>query len=136
MKARCIDTSDSMAGLTLGKVYDVEECPRDDDMYSLVDDEGDTVQLFKTRFEPLKESTSEEINEPSRYTTKTGKQIKHLIRDELLPEDIDPYEAALLFNVYKYLFRYPNKQPIDSLKKAKNYIDDIILEIEGREKDV
>lgn len=79
---------------------------------------------------------TEELVKPSRYTTKTGKQIKHLIRDELLPEDIDPYEAALLFNVYKYLFRYPNKQPIDSLKKAKIYIDDIILEIEGREKDV
>lgn len=77
-------------------------------------------------------STTEELVKPARYTTKSGKQIKEIIRDELLPEDIDPYEAALLFNVYKYLFRYPSKQPVDSLEKAKNYIDDIIEELKGR----
>lgn len=59
-----------------------------------------------------------------RYTTGSGKQLFEVLEDELL----EPGEARGFYkgNIYKYVKRYKNKNGIEDLEKAKDYINQLI----------
>lgn len=66
---------------------------------------------------------------PNDYYTHNSKEAWDIIQEiqEFHNDGIDNVEAGLLFNVMKYLLRYPYKgYAIEDLEKAKTYIDKII----------
>lgn len=64
----------------------------------------------------------EELQE--RYTTGSGKQLYDVLEDDLL----EPDEARGFYkgNIYKYVKRYPKKNGIEDLEKARDYIELLI----------
>lgn len=80
------------------------------------------------------------VNKPRHYT-----QIKALVEGKLraieavnvikaLCKRLPGGEAALFFNVMKYLWRYPDKNGLQDLKKAQWYLDALIKEYEETHK--
>lgn len=73
-----------------------------------------------------------ELNNPSHYKI-NGKDSMSIIF-EFVKENAETMEEAIyLFNVLKYLVRYARKDGISDLKKAKDYLNRLIGEIERRE---
>ena len=54
------------------------------------------------------------------HTNPTLEVVKELIKD------MNGVEGALFFNVFKYLWRYPDKNGIEDLKKCEFYLKDLI----------
>lgn len=67
---------------------------------------------------------------PSYYTTKDGTELFDILKNNLLT-DIE-YKGALKFNIYKYVFRYNQKNGVEDLKKACSYINQLINFEESR----
>lgn len=63
-------------------------------------------------------SFEEDLIKPTRYTSKSGKQVFDIIDDF----DLNFYQG----NVVKYVVRYKQKNGVEDLKKAKVYIDKLI----------
>lgn len=63
-------------------------------------------------------------NIEQRYITGSGKQLYDIMEDDLL----EPDEARGFYkgNIYKYVKRYPKKNGIEDLEKAKDYINQLI----------
>ena len=80
-----------------------------------------------------KESTNiseEGVIHPNHYKTKNY-ECWDVFIDIATEYGMGPVEAALFFNVLKYIWRYKAKDnPIKDLNKAKNFIDKIIKSIE------
>lgn len=71
------------------------------------------------------------LNEEDRYLTLSGKQLYDVLKDDLLtPEQ---FEGFVLGNIYKYVKRYKHKNGAKDLKKAKDYIDLLIIDMEENE---
>lgn len=62
-----------------------------------------------------------------------GKNTIDIIMDIVNKNAATNKEGIDLFNVLKYLIRYRNKNKIDDLKKARNYLDWLIEEVEEQE---
>lgn len=73
------------------------------------------------------EDEQNEIEE--RYTTGSGKQLYDVFEDDLL----EPDEARGFYkgNIYKYVKRYPKKNGIEDLEKARAYID-LLIKLEKK----
>lgn len=61
---------------------------------------------------------------PSYYITKDGTELFSVLKKNLLTDD--EYRGALKFNIYKYLFRYFNKNGVEDLEKALIYLNKLI----------
>ena len=61
-----------------------------------------------------------------------GKNTIDIIMDIVNNNAKTTQEGIYLFNVLKYLIRYRNKNKLDDLKKAKNYLEWLTKEIEGQ----
>lgn len=61
---------------------------------------------------------------PSYYITKDGTELFSVLENNLLTDD--EYMGALKFNIYKYLFRYFNKNGVEDLEKASTYLNKLI----------
>ncbi|CAK1244908.1 hypothetical protein R55214_HHFBAMCI_01356 [Fructobacillus evanidus] len=91
-------------------------------------------ELFEDVYEPMdypmfkKEPKfeDEKIENPERYTGKSGMQVFNVINEF----GLDFYEG----NALKYLIRYKDKNGVEDLEKAKVYIDEIIKNYEKKEK--
>lgn len=66
---------------------------------------------------------------PSHYYI-NGKNTIEIIMDIVKKNAKTTQEGIYLFNVLKYLIRYRNKNGLDDLKKARNYLDWLIKEVE------
>ena len=66
------------------------------------------------------------INHPSHYTHGSFEAID-VIEDNLTFEGM---EGFLKGNVMKYVMRYPHKNGVEDLKKARWYLDRLIEELE------
>lgn len=66
---------------------------------------------------------SEQLTNPPRYATQSGKQLIELLRDDLLTKE--EYIGFLKGNLYKYVFRYQSKGGLDDLKKAQYYLEEL-----------
>lgn len=69
--------------------------------------------------------TGEDLLRPSYYSGKPGLP-DCLSAIESVVEQCGPYEAFLLGNAIKYLWRYKGKNGIEDLRKAKQYIEWLI----------
>lgn len=68
-------------------------------------------------------NNSENITQPSRYKTKSGKQVLDLLKEDLLSDS--EYIGFLKGNLYKYIHRYQRKNGKEDLEKAKFYLEEL-----------
>lgn len=73
---------------------------------------------------------ADNVNEPTHYKTKSYECRK--VMDELIETITDGKEAYNYGNIFKYIWRYKKKNGIEDLKKAKNYLDDLIKYLEDK----
>lgn len=80
--------------------------------------------LSNHEYEPVVTGQETKPNLESRYTTGSGKQLYDIMEDDLL----EPDEARGFYkgNIYKYVKRYPKKNGIEDLEKARDYINQLI----------
>lgn len=68
------------------------------------------------------EAEQNELEE--RYTTGSGKQLYDVFENDLLePDEVRGFYKG---NIYKYVKRYPKKNGLEDLEKARDYIDLLI----------
>ncbi|WP_214783302.1 DUF3310 domain-containing protein [Exiguobacterium sp. s183] len=73
------------------------------------------------------DKSQQEPSKPAHYDT--GIDTIAFMRANCPPEQV---EGFLRGNALKYLQRYPNKNGVDDLRKAKHYVEMLIEELEGR----
>lgn len=66
---------------------------------------------------------SDNVNHPDHYTWKSVECFKVL---EVMIQGLASYAACLMWNIIKYLYRYPKKNGVEDLKKARYYLDELI----------
>lgn len=98
-------------------------------------------KLFSNRFAPVSseqakaakrerdgyqdaEQAGEDIQDTKRYALKSDKQLMQVMREDLLSDD--EFRGAMKFNIFKYGVRYPEKNGVADLEKARVYIDELI----------
>lgn len=85
------------------------------------------IYNIKPKEEPNSEGTQKKY--PSHYYI-NGKNTIEIIMDIVKKNAKTTQEGIYLFNVLKYLIRYRNKNGLDDLKKARNYLDWLMKEVE------
>lgn len=69
------------------------------------------------------------VNHPNHYQNIAGVEAIDILNDVV--KDLPGKQAAMLWNSMKYLFRFQNKNGVEDLKKARNYLDYLIADIEA-----
>lgn len=72
------------------------------------------------------------VNHPDHYQNIAGVEVIDILNDAV--KDLPGTQAALLWNSMKYLFRFQKKNGVEDLKKARNYLDYLIEDIEATDK--
>ena len=80
-----------------------------------------------------KEKLVDMVNKPPHYQTKTGLETIDVI--EAFTDGLNGIEATDTGNVIKYICRWKKKDGLKDLKKAREYIDFLIEEVENEEKE-
>jgi len=126
--------------LKLGHDYLVEEHSYASEFY-MVKIDGKYHNLLKSRFAPVDSATAqsvkrwvkgeqgseaagEDIKDTKRYALKSDKQLMQVMREDLLSDE--EFRGAMKFNIFKYGIRYPKKNGVKDLEKAREYIDELI----------
>ena len=68
------------------------------------------------------------VNHPSHYQSETGLEVIDVI--EAFTFDLKGIEAVCTGNALKYLCRWPHKNGLEDLKKARWYLDRLIKHVE------
>lgn len=137
----CIDANGTTKPhlLKLGHDYLVEVDEVEGFCYVWIDNMR--YNLFNTRFAPVSsepakaakrerdgyqdaEPAGEDIQDTKRYALKSDKQLMQVMREDLLSDD--EFRGAMKFNIFKYGVRYPEKNGVKDLEKARVYIDELI----------
>lgn len=141
MKAKFLGRSLPGANLTVGKVYEVEDRGKD---YTFQDDIGDWRWRPKACFRVIPE---EETPRPTGFEViqeATVSGSKTMTLDPINPEHysrwkIQPIDFIMannlpfwLGNVVKYGMRFDAKDGLQDLKKAREYLDRKIAEMEAK----
>lgn len=69
------------------------------------------------------------VNHPEHYQNIAGVEAIDILNDVV--KDLPGKQAAMLWNAMKYLFRFQKKNGVEDLKKARNYLDYLIADIEA-----
>jgi hypothetical protein len=77
----------------------------------------------------IKQAIEDRVNHPSHYT---GGRIECIEAIEESTNELKGIEAVCTANAIKYLWRWKKKNGIEDLKKAKWYIEKLILEGENK----
>ena len=72
------------------------------------------------------------VNHPAHYKTKNGLETIDVI--EAFTEDLKGIEATDTGNVLKYMCRWPHKNGLEDLNKARWYLDHLIAHVEKNTK--
>ena len=72
--------------------------------------------------------TEIKVYHPGHYNT-TNYECWDVFKEIAKEYEMDPAEAAMFFNVFKYIWRYKRKDGVKDLEKASNYIGELIKEI-------
>lgn len=75
--------------------------------------------------------THDPVNHPSHYISKSGLEVVDVIK--AFTEGLSGYKAVAEGNIIKYILRWPKKNGIEDLKKARWYLDDLISYLENGE---
>ena len=68
------------------------------------------------------------VNHPNHYQNIAGVEAIDILNDVV--KDLPGKQAAMLWNTLKYLLRFQKKNGLEDLKKAQNYLDYLINDIE------
>lgn len=87
-------------------------------------------EYYKTPLELANEHVSNEaVNSPSHYTATKIEAIEII---KLITEnEKNGFVGGLITNIVKYIIRFRHKNGVQDLKKAKWYLERLILEIES-----
>ena len=69
------------------------------------------------------------VNHPNHYQNIAGVEAIDILNDVV--KDLPGKQAAMLWNTLKYLLRFQKKNGLEDLKKAQNYLDYLINDIEA-----
>lgn len=69
------------------------------------------------------------VNHPDHYQNIAGVEAIDILNDAV--KDLPGKQAAMLWNTLKYLLRFQNKNGVEDLKKAQNYLQYLIDDIEA-----
>ena len=69
------------------------------------------------------------VNHPDHYQNIAGVEAIDILNDVV--KDLPGKQAAMLWNTLKYLLRFQKKNGVEDLKKAQNYLDYLINDIEA-----
>ena len=72
------------------------------------------------------------VHHPDHYQSSSGLEVKEVMK--AFTENLVGYEAVYTSNVIKYICRWKKKDGLKDLKKAREYIDFLIEEVENEEK--
>lgn len=70
------------------------------------------------------------VNHPDHYQNIAGVEAIDILNDVV--KDLPGKQAAMLWNTLKYLLRFQKKNGLEDLKKARNYLDYLIRDIEDK----
>ena len=73
------------------------------------------------------------VNHPNHYQNIAGVEAIDILNDVV--KDLPGKQAAMLWNTLKYLLRFQNKNGLEDLKKAQNYLQWLIDDIEAVKED-
>lgn len=69
------------------------------------------------------------VNHPNHYQNIAGVEAIDILNDVV--KDLPGDQGAMLWNALKYLLRFQKKNGVEDLKKAQNYLDYLIIDIEA-----
>lgn len=69
------------------------------------------------------------VNHPNHYQNIAGVEAIDILNDVV--KDLPGKQAAMLWNTLKYLLRFQKKNGVEDLKKAQNYLQWLIDEIDS-----
>lgn len=69
------------------------------------------------------------VNHPDHYQNIAGVESIDILNDVV--KDLPGKQAAMLWNAMKYLFRFQKKNGVEDLKKARNYLDYLIADMDA-----
>ena len=73
------------------------------------------------------------VNHPNHYQNIAGVEAIDILNDVV--KDLPGKQAAMLWNTLKYLLRFQKKNGLEDLKKAQNYLQWLIDEVEATQDD-
>lgn len=76
------------------------------------------------------DNNNDMVNQPNHYKTKSYECRN--VMNELLERITDGKEAYNFGNIFKYIWRYKTKNGVEDLKKAENYLKDLINYMEAK----
>lgn len=88
------------------------------------------TMTFTTADQKITETINDVINHPEHYT-QGGIECIDAIRAAVT--DKPPYEAWLVGQIIKYIWRYNFKNGVEDLRKAQFYMDRLVMEAEEKE---
>lgn len=71
----------------------------------------------------------DKVNHPNHYQNIAGVEAIDILNDVV--KDLPGKQAAMLWNAMKYLFRFQKKNGVEDLKKARNYLDYLIADMDA-----
>lgn len=71
----------------------------------------------------------DKVNHPDHYQNIAGVEAIDILNDVV--KDLPGKQAAMLWNAMKYLLRFQKKNGVEDLKKAQNYLQYLINDIEA-----
>lgn len=84
----------------------------------------DSKYIVEYELENVYDVEDEHSELEERYTTGSGKQLYDVFENDLLePDELRGFYKG---NIYKYVKRYPKKNGLEDLEKARDYIDLLI----------
>lgn len=69
------------------------------------------------------------VNHPEHYQNIAGVEAIDILNDVV--KDLPGKQAAMLWNAMKYLLRFQKKNGVEDLKKARNYLDYLIADMDA-----
>lgn len=72
------------------------------------------------------------VNHPTHYKSETGLETIDVI--EAFTSDLKGIEATDTGNIIKYVCRWPHKNGLEDLQKARWYLDHLIAHVEKKQK--
>lgn len=93
------------------------------DKYFMISNLKEIRNKINSSNEELNLDSNETISRPSRYQTKSGKQVLDLFKEDLLSDS--EYIGFLKGNLYKYIYRYQRKNGKEDLEKAQFYLEEL-----------
>lgn len=71
----------------------------------------------------------DKVNHPEHYQNIAGVEAIDILND--MVKDLPGKQAVMLWNSMKYLFRFQKKNGVEDLKKARNYLDYLIADMDA-----